>query len=597
MRAEIPAVRTIALCLIGLLLGGCRQSGPSGHEVRAGETWQVDTLTRLSQLVVAPTGKITAGSGKSLTLTVNGVESEISPGRYSGEVVLTPTRDINVEFDGMGSRLTYKYRAALLVTDGQPVPGQSVAAANTGGIAAMGHAAQLKIKSTGERFNGVVITGGARYELIAPDIDLTGNGKNDFNGVGAAIKAGGNANVRVVDAKIKAIGAVRTAIWVGDDSTTTVDHAEINVSDGTLPRDYGWSWVKPGPNPANDVMMEVPWMLGLRGNNRATLVVGSGNATYNNSHIVTQRWGAMSTDATRAAQLTLNNSHIEVIESGYGAYADGNSLVTSKGSTFDVADYGAIMSGGSVVFTDASVVNSRRFGVMSHGGNRGKLTIDKGSTFNTEKAVIQLKGSSPTILIDSAKLTSRTGLILQVMAHDDPNRKPGGMMSGDGPPGGGPPGAPAAQQFSTTDGDDDVDVTVRNMTLSGDFLDSAVATVGMRVNFAATQITGAVSTAVGEHARGPKGEELTLQTPQLYQLIGEQSEHPAQVPAGHPVEVRLDSASRWLISKTSYLTRLTLEPGATVVAPPGKSLTLKIDGIRKALQPGSYKGKVVLEVK
>jgi len=63
------------------------------------------------------------------------------------------------------------------------------------------------------------------------------------------------------------------------------------------------------------------------------------------------------------------------------------------------------------------------------------LTINKNSVFNTEKAVIQLKSSSPDILVDGARLHSKSGVILEAFVNDDPNN------GGSGPP----PGPAAAE--------------------------------------------------------------------------------------------------------------------------------------------------------
>jgi len=55
-------------------------------------------------------------------------------------------------------------------------------------------------------------------------------------------------------------------------------------------------------------MMQVPWILGTLGNNRATLVTGNGAAFYNNTYIRAENWGAVSNDF--AGTLSTATAHI-----------------------------------------------------------------------------------------------------------------------------------------------------------------------------------------------------------------------------------------------------------------------------------------------
>jgi hypothetical protein len=598
------------LAPMALLLSSAVSIMAAAHTVDAGAKWEVAETTILSELTIAPGASVTAPEGRSLSMTVDGVERALKPGAYRGNIVLTPAQDIVIPYDGMGTKQNYKYRAAILIDNGAFVPAKSVSAAVTGGSVTNTAADNVKITSVGELFNGIVINGDSTYKISKPVINLIGNGKNDFAGYGAAIRAGGSSKVTIDDARIDDTGAVRTAIWVGDHSVATINNADIEVHNGVLPKDYGWSWAKGGPTGNGDVMMQVPWMLGLLGNNRATIVVGNGTAIYNNSHIKAQAWGAMSTDAVEQVQVYLNKCHVETVESGYGAYADGNSLIHSSGTTFDVADYGLVLSGGSGVFTDGSVVNSRRIGVMGWGGNKGTLTIDKGSVFNTAKAVIQLKSSTSSILIDNARLNSKSGIILEMMANDDPNQSGGGPGGGGpsagGGPGGGPGGAAAAggpgagganAKYSTVNAGDDENTTLKDATLTGDFVNSLTAKSGMNILFENSTVTGAITTATAVHDVGPNGEKLVKQDASvLYYLIGSQKETYAATSDAHGASASLDAHSSWIVDKSSYLTGLTVAPGAKISAPKGKVLTMTVDGVATPIAAGAYKGKIALQV-
>ncbi len=62
---------------------------------------------------------------------------------------------------------------------------------------------------------------------------------------------------------------------------------------------------------------------------------------------------------------------------------------------------------GNATFTGCTV-NSGKVGVMAHGGNgQGTLIVNKGTVFNTERAVFQIKGRGITMNIDDATLNSK----------------------------------------------------------------------------------------------------------------------------------------------------------------------------------------------
>ena len=382
--------------------------------VAAGKTLVVDTTTAVQSLSIADHGALAAPPGHRLTLTVNGVGTTIAPGTYTGNVVLTVTRDIPVPF--MGRKDPYLYRAGIYVDDGVYVKDRSVAAIVASGAQVNDTRAEhVSITSHEEDFNGIIVTGHSTYTIDHPVIDMIGNGGNDFAGYGAAIMTSGTAKVTVDHARITTHGAVRTAVWVGGDSTLTVNNSFIDVKNGQLPADYKFS-IKPGE------MKEVPYGLGISGNVRATNLMDHGTVYYNHDHVRAQGWGALSSDGDGPTHMYATDTLIETVESGYGAYANGDAHDHFSHCTFNVADVGLIIGGrGSGTFTDGTVVNSGKFGVVMHqGSGGGTLTIDKHSAFNTRSAVIEVKGRGTTIVVDDAQLQPGNGVILQGMDNDDP---------------------------------------------------------------------------------------------------------------------------------------------------------------------------------
>lgn len=599
--------------LFVMSLAGCSEK----KDIASGSTWEVAEITALDSLTIADGAVIKAPEGYSLTMTVDGVETGIKPDTYKGKIVLTPTEDILK--DG------YNFRTAVYIENGKYVPEKSVAAAVTAGTVADTSATDVKITSVGEKFNGIMVTGDSKssYSIINPAINLTGNGANDFVGYGAAIMTYGKAEVTIENANINNTGAVRTAVFVGGDSVTKVNNSYIEVHNGTLPADYEFS-VAPGK------MMEVPWMLGIVGNLRATNLADNGIAYYENTHIKAQGWGCLSSDNVGTSpRLYATNCLIETVDSGYGAFSLGTNVATFSNCIFNVKDYGIISQDGDGVFTDETVVNSERFGAM-YFGSGAYLTIDKGSEFNTKSTAIQIKGGSADIVVDNAKLNPGNGIVLQVMANDDPYMSsmfgggPGGGAPGGGMPGGGMPGGTVPQEGAPGGGapggappqggapgaggpgggapggggsaSKDVNATFSNMTLAGDIINANTASGALTVTFKNAIITGAISTATIEHARGPNGEEVTMEHPELYYLIGEVTNNYQATDEKYGVAVSLEEGSNWVVDKTSFLTELTIAKGATVKAPEGSTVTMTVDGAAKSIKAGSYKGKIVLTV-
>lgn len=568
--------------MLVMVVAACN-TPPSADEksVGAGEEWVVAETTRLSELTLAEGAVVRAADDHSLTLTVNGIEMDIAPGTFNGDIVLTTTEDIVVEYKDMGLDDKYFYRTAVYVKDGELVPEKSVLAAVAEGEVSGSAASNVRITSIGEKFNGIIVTGDSKYAITNPKIDFAGNGGNDFVGFGAAVLTEGNSDVTIENAEITTAGVVRTAIFVGGNSTAKINNSSIEVYNGKFPEGYSGGRYRGG----GGVMIEVPWMLGITGNCRATNLVGSATAYYNNTHIRAHAWGALSTDAVKDAKLYATNCTIEAVNSGYGAYADGNSVDTFSGCTFNVPDYGLIMTQGSAVFTDATIVNSERFGVMCHSSRGGNtLTIEKGSVFNTKKAVIQLKGStppfSPNIVVDNARLNAENGIILQSFATDNPKHKGSGDTSGGGNAAG-----------------TDVNATFRNMTLNGDIINGNTPSSHMVVTLENVILTGAITTAATEYPTGPDGEELTMEDYDYYYLMGEVTHIYGPMPEDPKgVSVSLDAASTWIVNKNAYLTGLTLAEGAAVSAPEGFVVTMTVDGVVTPIQPGAYEGKIGLLV-
>jgi uncharacterized lipoprotein YehR (DUF1307 family) len=64
--------------------------------------------------------------------------------------------------------------------------------------------------------------------------------------------------------------------------------------------------------------------------------------------------------------------------------------------------------------------------------------------------------------------------------------------------------------------------------------------------------------------------------------------------AGCGVKKDLATGSVWEITQTTNLDKLTIAEGSGIKAPEGYSVSLTVDGVETPIEPGSYKGNIVL---
>ena len=112
----------------------------------------------------------------------------------------------------------------------------------------------------------------------------------------------------------------------------------------------------------------------------------------------------------------------------------------------------------------------------------------------------------------------------------------------------------------------------------------------LALNLKNVQLTGVVSSATQAYREG-----LHVIEPINRLELSNVTQTPAPT-VNNGVIVSLDKDSVWTVAGTSYITGLTIESGAAVAAPAGKTLTMTVDGVETAVAPGTYKGKIVLTV-
>ncbi|WP_300680958.1 Ig-like domain-containing protein [Nocardioides sp.] len=570
--------------------------------VASGETCTVSARTTLDKLVVASGGAIQAPAGYDVTLTVDGVEQgqswssindiagTLQAGTYVGSGDGGVVLSVTTQHTKASSKINFPIRQALYVDANGVDDSRSVAASWLGGTPGATKANKFAVTSTGSTFNGVWVDG-ATYALNQPTISLTGNGRDDFVGDGAAVVGENKANVTLDGAKITNKGVVRTGVVSDSGANVVVKNSTIDVAGGTLPSDYV-------ANVDFDTMIASPWMLGQAGTNRATLLMGDDSkASYVNTSITAADWGALSTDKGSGVELNAINSHVATTKSGYGTYAIGSATGEYLGTDFDVVSYLSISANGSNVIhfgdstaTDVARVNttsklgltaaelsalkerspkltSQRIGFMTWAGDN-TVNVDGGTVVHTGNAIFEDKSETGTTTYnvtgtaaEAPSLTTDNGVVVQVMNQDDPGPFP-----------------PATYNDPTSVTQTASDASLANASLTartnanltgtsvkGDFFNGVTTAKNLVVTLNDSTVKGRISSTKAVHA-GTVNEAN-------YDRIGMVT-NTVQAPVNAGVIASLTKGSTWTVTGTSYLTSLSVDATSTLRGVGGKAVTI-----------------------
>jgi len=360
------------------------------------------------------------------------------------------------------------FTPAVRIEAGKYNAEKSTTSAVSGGSIGDSAASGLRITSDAEDFNGVYVRGG-EYTLSDSVIELSGNGSNDFVGLGAGAMADGGATLTLKNVRITTNGVISSATASTSGSTLKVYDSTLIANGGQLPEGY---------EPVIGAgMMEPPAPLGLSGTARTCLTLNNSASYFYNSTIIADAWGALSTDiAMDHVYLEANNCDVWVRGSGYGTYADWNCKVVINDSRMNVGTYAGIVAGpGEIHFKNVDATSGANCAMIhsvmrSDPSEIGILEIDGGKIV-TKEAVILVKSTNTDITLDGAELASESGLLIHSIINSDPNatKLEGKKVTG-------------------------VRATLKNMTLEGDILHEDSERT-MTLVFTSTSLKGAIQNA------------------------------------------------------------------------------------------------------
>jgi hypothetical protein len=314
-----------------------------------------------------------------------------------------------------------EFTPAIYIDAGSYDQAKSTPAAVDGGKVDGTSATGIKISSDADDFNGLYVRGGdTEYTLSDAVIELSGNGSNDFVGLGTGAMVDGGGTLILKNVNITTSGVISSATTTTGGSTLKVYESTLKTNGGPLPDDY-----KPIIGAG---MMEPPAPLGIGGTARTCLTLSNSESYYYNSTIIADGWGALSTDiALDRVYLEANNCDVQVINSGYGTYADWNCKVVINNSrmTTGKKSFTGIMAGPAEIHLNNTEATTGGSCALIHSVMRDDpaeisiLSITGGKIASEEDMII-VKSANADITFDGVQLTSKSGVLIRSKINDDP---------------------------------------------------------------------------------------------------------------------------------------------------------------------------------
>ena len=388
------------------------------------ETYLLTENLSLSSLTIGAEGKLTVPEGKLFAMTKDGIQMDALPGTYEGDIRLYVTEIIPAPIEGMHAKPgdpPTEYRTALLLNaDG--IGDNAVPSAYVGGSIEGNAITGGTITSTGEAFNGMVITGG-NYNVKDLTIKNTGHSPDDGKGLGAGILAGGDSETVFENLTIRNQGIRNDAIVTGGTAKIVVKNSTIDCQGGTPEQIQAVHKVRPGK-------ACMTYVSGGWGTTRAINVENDSSAVFENCKITAENWGVLSTDGIsspkewRPVKTRIYAKDCDVAitgRHGYGSYSIGDctnifdhTRMYAPDVAYKVANE---LAGGE--FINGSDIIGGRFGVMWQSNQGGKLVV-KDSSIRSGRSTFIARACFPEIYCENATLEAGNRVILQMFDSDDP---------------------------------------------------------------------------------------------------------------------------------------------------------------------------------
>ena len=354
------------------------------------------------------------------------------------------------------------FSVGYYVKDGAIVKKNSLLADKDGPVSKL----TLDVKAVGVGFDAVLATGKGTDITVTGSLNASDNGDgheaSDFAGLGGMFLVTNYAKVHVDNMKIETKGFARSAFIPDTHGSILVSNSDVKVM-GANPLTQTY---KGYVNSANqNIMVSPPWVLGIMGGARGACMLGDKSAiSVVNSKVASAGWAVLSTDAGKNFMMNVVDSDLSILPpsqggmtsgkysysarygSGYGTYLIGDATENFYGVNYSGTTYALIASGGvatwksskgQIKITDGdgneieTVTGKGRpttidsvFGFYGQGS--GTLKVLDGTVVNAQDAIILHRSGSLDFTADHAIMTSKAGILLQMIDNDD--KSIGGTM-------------------------------------------------------------------------------------------------------------------------------------------------------------------------
>lgn len=263
--------------------------------------------------------------------------------------------------------------------------------------------------------NGIFVEKNSSYAIKNTEINLIGDGINDFTGRGAGVQVSDTSTVIMENTRVTTTGVIRPCVHAGDFSTLIVRNCELISHGGKIDPNE--------PKKIGPGMKEPPAPLGLGGNCRTHLSVGNSHSYFYDSKIYADGWAALSVDGCYGdLYLEANRCDVIVKNIGYGAYADiGSNVVLSECKIN--ASHITILAGNARMTLRNCLAHASHYIAMIHsvmGDTRAisELSIS-GGKLKSSKECIWIKSSNAYLDLKNADLHSESGCLIHSTINDD----------------------------------------------------------------------------------------------------------------------------------------------------------------------------------
>ena len=603
--------------------------------------WIVDETVRFRELTICENAEIRAPEGKMVTMIVNGVVLDMKPGKYIGDVVLYVSDEFETPVGGLMrmNKVVAVLNPAVCVEDGKVIPEKSVSPAVHYGTVTDTETDGAYIAASGS-FNGVVVKD-SRYTVKNTQMDLEGFGCNDYIGSDSAVAVYGKSDVTVENCEFNMAGVTRCAVHAGGDSRLLVKNCTIeNVS------------------PPSDWLGSFCWQLPFRGTNRLCQTADNAHVTYDNCLLKTNGWGIVSVDGVDEGLIVdFKDCRMEGTGPRaftYGSFCIGPCTLNFDHTEIRTHGFPIICmcdeDEGFVNVTNGSKIIGRCFGFISI-ADGGSKVLFKDSEMDTKMANFVFRGSHTDLTLENMKISSANGRFIQMMDNIDTAMDvdvyyiPVGVEDVFDP----------GHDLFVYDPKEDIRMVIRDTDIVGDAFNSTTSIRAYRNSHHAgmgrfhdtlvglidieklmAEMAGAALPPEGapdgmppigapgmepppmpdmDANQGPKNLVLKLEKasvtgiissakqfyPEGLTTLGPENCHEVnnvtQVAAptvNNGVLLELDGESKWIVTGTSYITKLTLADGAVIAAADG-AVRMTVDGVETPIAAGEYTGRIVIE--